>query len=284
MSSNLPKAVQDQIDRANQAQQSLSANTEQQDQLSAHVDDSKQGEQEKQQQVTNQQPDNRENDVDYWKNRYNVLQGKYNKEVPALSSKIREQQTRIEELEKRPEQNGSYLSDEEKEEYGDVAHMMERVAKQAADDATKQVRETAAQTSQTLYYKDLDSLATDWRVKNVDDGFNDWLDEIDPISGYQRRDLLMDAFSSRDVERTASIFNAYTDLNTSKASTPANNQEPPFLPKSHSGNGDQAPTTNQGRRFTRAEIKAFYDDKARGVYRGREQEADAIEREIFASS
>lgn len=276
MSSNLPKAVQDQINKANEAQKNLSVNTDTADHQQAHKENNEQ-----QQQQENKQPqaaDNRSNDDNYWKNRYDVLQGKYNKEVPALSAKLRDMQTRISELEKAPQKEVSYLSDDEREEYGDVATMMERVAKQAAEDATKSIKETTTQTSQSLYYKDLDSAASGWREKNVDDGFNDWLDEIDPMSGYLRRDLLMDAFSSHDAIRTAQIFNAYGDLNKGKAKADLLQPEP--MPNSLVNEQQHNP---ERRTFTRAEIKQFYQDKTNGKYNGREEEAAAIEREIFAS-
>jgi len=288
MSNNLPTAVQKQIDAAAAAQQGLEGNTEKPDQAPAPIEVVEQPQSQRQEeklaepvQEAKQPAEDKENDPQYWKARHDVLQGKYNKEVPALSSDIRELKRTIEELNRKPEPEKSYLSDEEREEYGDVATMMERIAKQAAKDATDPVKETSQQASQQLYYRDLDGLAEGWAKTNGEPGFNEWLDETESMSGRTRRELLNDAFSSGNAERTAMFFNAYGSAPNKEADANRDPDQPKPLPKP--AKGEELSTDPVTDRYTGAQIKQFYDDKVAGKYRGREEEAKAIEQQIFAS-
>lgn len=281
----LPDVVRKQAERANAAQQSLSGNP---DKSAPNADEFEQQQQQQQEaekpntenEAKQDKPDNKEADPEYWKNRFMTLQGKYNKEVPALSNQLSQLRQQIEQLEKKPVAPTPYLTDEEREEYGDIGSMMERVARKAAEDATKPLVETHQKTQQQTYYEQLDGAAKNWRDINEDEGFNAWLDELDPMAGTTRRELLNSAFEAKDAKRTATFFNTWGEANKpATAKRTENMEQQPTMP--NTAKGEQQVTTPPT--FTSKQIKQFYDEKARGAYKGREAEAAAIERQIFES-
>lgn len=281
----LPDVVRKQAERANAVQQSLSGNP---DETAPNTEEFEQQQQQQQEaekpnaenEAKQAKPDDKEADPEYWKNRFMTLQGKYNKEVPALSNQLSQLRQQIEQLEKKPVAPTPYLTDEEREEYGDIGSMMERVARKAAEDATKPLVETHQKTQQQTYYEQLDGAAKNWRDINEDEGFNAWLDELDPMAGTTRRELLNSAFEDKDAKRTATFFNTWGEANKPASGKRKDDRElQPTMP--NTAKGEQQVNTTPT--FTSKQIKQFYDDKARGAYKGREAEAEAIERQIFQS-
>jgi hypothetical protein len=287
----LPEAVRKQRDAAEAAQKQLSGNPDeqapnnepeqpkqQQQEVPAQEPNSQKQEPPKQE----QQPDERENDPQYWKNRFLTLQGKYNKEVPALTTENAELKRELEQAQKQPDkQPESVLTEEELEEYGDLGPMIERVARRIADERTKPLEESTKQATQQAYFAQLDDLSPGWRDINTDEGFNDWLDELDVATNRRRRTLLEEAFNSGDAKRTAYFFNTWANTNKPAADKQPQDNGPSPLPDSHQR--ETAREQFDQPAFTSAEIQQFYADKAKGKYRGREEEAAAIEKQIFAS-
>lgn len=283
--SGLPQAVQKQIDAANAAVERQANPDESARQQSAQQEQAQ--EQQQQQQAPSsqeqQKPDNaeRENDPTYWKNRFLTLQGKYNKEVPELSQQLAQANATIDSLNKQAKSGEDaikrYLTDDEREEYGDLGELIERVLHRSEDSRREVETSERTQTdTRNSFVTELTSLAPDWEAKNTDDGFNDWLDDIDDLTGRQRRELLIEAHQVLNAKRVAAFFNAYQGTHQAAAT-----DEPSPLP--NNGNGVNHDLGNDAPVITQGFIKQFYTDKAQGRYKGREAEAAAIEKQIFAS-
>jgi hypothetical protein len=145
-----------------------------------------------------------------------------------------------------------------------------------------------------------------WQELDRDPGFNQWLIELDPFSGVRRLDMLRAAYAGGDAVRTGRFFKAYIQEHTDYTQNPSGYQpqtQQPYQPNGgYAGNGagpvnlaDYAapgrasnatpgPGAPDRRIWTTSEIQTFYDGRLKGRFRGREQEADRMERDIFAAA
>jgi len=150
-------------------------------------------------------------------------------------------------------------------------------------------------------------LAGRWDRINTSSDFKIWLQGIDPFSGVTRNEMLQHAYHSGDAIRTGRFFKAYMAEHNEHTVTPPiatptqtvpapvrNGHAAPAgsprledfaAPGRAAGSGAQggngAPTT---RTWSRPEIAAFYRDRTRGVFRGREEESRRLEESIFAAN
>jgi hypothetical protein len=239
--------------------------------------------------------------------RYEVLKGKYNKEVPDLATRLNDQSTLIRNLQdqlaliRKPveesvkakslleevaeDPNVKYLKDE----YPEVYKGLEAVAKKIEESAntkikalTDQFEEEKTHTKKTdseRFYEDLDKV-DGWRDINRSDEFNNYLDEIEPLTGFKRRSILTDAYTSLDSSRVKSFFTDFA------VRTPrANNVDEVVVDTVKKEKGISPNTvsvkkivdrSNKKENFIKAsEITKFRDDVRRGVYTGRQKEQDA---------
>jgi len=181
-----------------------------------------------------------------------------------------------------------FLSDEELEEYGDLAGIIERVAKQMVErelaptrQKVESIAERSAETERERFEDGLTKRVKDWRVINEDPKFIAWLQEVDDFSGQQRTTLIHNAAAQRDIERVAAFFAAFKEQ---PGGTPPTRRDPRAreLPGTHRGDSEP-PASSQKRTYSNAEIRELYDQKRRGAYRGRDQEWRAIEADISAA-
>jgi hypothetical protein len=162
------------------------------------------------------------------------------------------------------------------------------------------IQQTQRRTMYDVLYEDV----PEWKEINHHPAFHQWLSFPDPYSGLQRHQLLQDAFSRQDADRVVAFFQGFL----AEASGPPTNSSgigtsaPPLVnPGSNApgnGNGSGRPTLEDfaapGRArsapqelppdkpvYTQAQIAKFGDEKRRGLWRGREAEVEAIERDIF---
>lgn len=156
--------------------------------------------------------------------------------------------------------------------------------------ATNQVANT-----RESFHSDLTRAVPDWRAVNDDANFHRWLLEIDSFSGLQRDTLLKDAYDNLDLGRVVSIFTAFKRASgaTPTAAAPAAASAPaPAAPTARerlerqvapgrASTGTTPPQANQKKQWTRDDIAVFYRDKMAGRFKGREQEMQALERDIF---
>ena len=201
-----------------------------------------------------------------WEQRYRVLQGKYNAEVPrmqqelnAATGQITALQGQIETLLERqqsapaPEPAASdevqYLRPQDREEYGNemvdfvsraakeahgrqISAMEQRIAEltaqvQAAQQAADNVRQRQVTSEASALDQYLNQHAPGWVDLNNDPQFLTWSNQIEPFSGATRLNLLRAAYSQGDGPRVAAIFNAFSQEHASPPNDSGVTASPP---------------------------------------------------------
>jgi hypothetical protein len=279
-----------------------------------------------------------------WEQKYKVLQGKYNAEVPRLQTKVRDQDEAIRQLREQltatqnllaslsaqresapagdppsartPAQPTRLVKDEEVREFGaDLIDVMRRVVReeqasllpeidrrvapvaqrvdQVAQAATS-VAQRVAQSDQQTVLSMLDQQVPKWRELNEDQGFLEWLDQIDPFSGYKRGALLQQAYKAHDGPRVVAFFNGYLKEHAAvtppappaapaPAAAPQKTLDKFVAPGTPKTGAASTPDGSGKRVWSRAEIGKFYADVQAGRYRTRPDEQKKLEADIFAA-
>jgi hypothetical protein len=237
-------------------------------------------------------------EIEKLRNRYASLRGKYDAEVPRLHQQLKDTDSRMRQLlaenqslrkeiaEK--EQSKSYITDEDKETYGeDMVDLVRRGAREEgakyAAEAAKlkaevdslreqvRVRDADAQASRVEnFYRTLTVECPDWEAQNTDKGFLEWLNEADPVYGFQRNEALQRAFNALDPHRVSAIFNQYRQ--SKRTENPLAKQ---VSPSRHSASVNPQPAP---RHWSQADIAKFYEAWTRNEIS--DDEAHKIEQEI----
>lgn len=233
-----------------------------------------------------------------------VLQGKYNAEVPRLAAAVKAEQEARVRAEKEAEELRKKLAaaplvtPEEVKEFGEpLVEMTRKVAREETRPVIEEneklkgeVKDLRAQVESTqkvgsslntqAFYSALDAKVPNWRVTNDTPEFLKWLDEVDPLSGRARQEILDDAQNALDASRVAAFFSSYEASVQSRAAPRTEALNDQVVP-STTRTEPPAPQKNQ-KIWTPASITKFYDDLRRGRYTA--EEAGRIERDIDAAS
>lgn len=239
-------------------------------------------------------PDDSQSKDDY-EHRFKVLQGKYNSEVPRLSSENKELKQSLKSLQdqlddlKAAKSFEPLVKPEEIEEYGEgLVDLARRVAQEELSKKDAQIKKLEAKldalegvTTKTVekdFFTSLSDKVSDWAKINDDKAFHKWLDETDELTGMRRQDLLSQAEQARDAERVAKFFKAFKKTSNRQATETNTALETQLAP-----NNTKTPSTPSAKKlWTRAEIKEFYDRMRRGQVP--DKDAVAIEADIHAAS
>jgi hypothetical protein len=256
-----------------------------------------------------------------YEQRWRSLQGMYNSETTSLKAENNQLGQRVGQLEQlltslsTPQQQSAaqtrvdkLITDKDVEDYGDSIDVMRRAAREEVASANQQVADLRdmvmqlqanvvpkvdgvmqrqALNAEQVFWTELSSYVPDWREINANQGFHDWLLDIDPLSGLNRQTYLDTAQNQLNAQRVAGFFKTWQSLNSvpvalSPRSVAASQLEKQIAP----GRGRAASAVvnnNDTKSYTRADVAKFFDDVRKGMYKGREQERDRIERDIFAS-
>jgi len=149
-----------------------------------------------------------------------------------------------------------------------------------------------------------------WQQLDTDAGFNAWLNDIDQFSGARRLDMLREAYAGGDAVRTGRFFKAYlhehTDYSRMPQAQPAQTAYP-VTPRNGNGGGyygngagqvdlaayaapgrasnaTPGPGAPERRLWTNRDIQSFYEGRLKGRFKGREQEAERLERDILLAA
>ena len=255
--------------------------------------------------------------------KWRTLQGMYNAEVPRLHAQNREMQTRMQQMEQllatmsasrtqQPTQQVQapvLVTEEDKAEYGESIDMMRKVSReelipvaqeiaaikrilaQLQTNVVPQVQNLAqrqALSAEQQFWADLTKAVPNWRTVNDNDAFQNWLLDIDPLSGISRQTILDDAQRNLDVARVVNFFRTWNEMNGAadvaqdtnrKAS--ASELERQVAPGR--GRNTGTPTGGNAKTYSPEDITKFFTEVRQGRYKGREAERDRIERDIFAA-
>jgi len=254
--------------------------------------------------------------------RYRTLQGMYNADTARLRAENGQLGQRVSQLEQllssmaaapqpaptTPTQYEKLVTDKDVEEYGDSIDVMRRAAREevlsarAEIDALKRafsqlqtnvvpkvegVVQRQALNAEQMFWSELSAEVPDWRDINANQDFHNWLLEVDPLSGMSRQTFLDNAQNQLDSRRVAGFFKTWQSLNSGSVAQQTRSAAASQLEKQIApGRGRTSSSTATGtetKTYTRAEVAKFFDDVRKGLYKGREQERDRIERDIFAA-
>lgn len=256
---------------------------------------------------------------DPWKERFLTLEGKYKaetvpalREVTSLKMVVADLKTNIADLtsklaqaaQPKPEPKAPKPMPESVKEFSDehpeaVETINYYAEKRIEDEVTRRVEEKMkeingqidqkfGQVNQMSFEDKLGSQVTDWRIINEDPEFISWLSERPRYSPYTKLELLRSAVASRDITTTVSFFEDFAKLkNPSPSPEPQPKATPDkkiekFVSPSSKGANAQV-NVPEPEVISRKDIKEYYADVAKGKYKGREKEAEAIEARINAA-
>lgn len=236
------------------------------------------------------EPQQETRDATYWRHRFDVLQGKYNAEVPALRKEINALNEELKATDRSPESAAkraheavAELTEAEVEEFGpDLVNLIKRVVGnvggsedvEGIKNDLSQLKDERQQDATARFWTDLEIQVPDFRAINADSAFHGWLAEHDPLSGKARQDLLVSAQQALDPYRVAAIFKSFAGA-SQKSPQPAvpDDQVHPRQTRA------AAPEPQPGKIWAREEITRFYREKSSYP----KEEAAAIEADIFAA-
>lgn len=251
---------------------------------------------------------------DYWQQRFNVLQGKYNSEVRQMADENRDLKARNERSEQRlneleqtlreqrdnqPVDLKQHFSEEELDAFGEeTLNLVYRTANRLSDDKVaqvrdelrgdvEQVRQTQQQTQDERFWDALEQAVPDYATINDDPRFHQWLAQsvdVHTPQGMQQqtRQALLESYQQQGNARgVASLFTQFKAAGTGGQSDPREQRE---VPPRTSGAPAQQTAPQGGEWFTNDDIQAHYNDhrwqrKDPEGWRAREQE---IERAVAA--
>lgn len=242
----------------------------------------------------------------------------YDADVPRLHAQNQELVRRVQQMEqlvatmqsapapKPTPEPKSTLTEDEIEEYGESIDIMRKVSQEVAwqyqqridslqatieqlrGHVVPRVEHLASQNEQRAeqsFWAELQAAVPNWREINENPAFQSWLLEVDTLSGLSKQTYLDDAQRNQDAARVASFFTSWQTASGAPAAQPNRSKSQSELEKQVSpGRGRTGPTPTAGpRTYTPQDITAFFADVRTGRYRGKEQDRDAIERDIFAA-
>ena len=157
--------------------------------------------------------------------RYSVLQGKYNAEIPRLHEELRNLRSQLEKKpEKKPEQPEKTVDPKDYEDFGDEMVQLVEYTK-TQDGVIRELREEVktlkeeignvnnrqTQTDEERFWTTLDNAVPDWEDVNRDKQFLDWLAVKEPLIGASRQDILDNARNSLDSARVITLFKMFKE-------------------------------------------------------------------------
>ena len=250
-------------------------------------------------------------DAAYWRNRCEVVLGKYNSEVPRLSAELAHVKRQLSELQSAKvatpatviaegdDYRSPHVNDEIRasraylkmaKEFGtDYAEThfegAALSARQAARAEMQPMQDQMALSATDRLHADIARLSPNWMTTNDDPKFVTWAQSNkEPYSGMTVIDLLNSAYKSGDASRVAAIFNDYNQMLTSTTSATGTAALPSVddlvAPSRRGSSAQTNADLHQGKIWTELEIDKFYDDHSRGRYENRQKEAKEIEAEI----
>lgn len=299
----LPEAIQRQADFADEYDRQVAAQATPQAEPPQEVTEDSGSAQTVQTQTTNPS----ESELEKYKARYSSLQGKYDSEVPVLTSRNKELEARVQQLldensklrevqiQRDAEADGLTAADET--QYGqDMLNMVKRGIKQETAQQRKELEQLRLQLQQQKaeaeraraedqrqrdlqFAATMEKLVPGWTTQNEDQNFIQWLQYADPTWGIQRQQLLNQAAQSYDVQRVAAIFNLYRSETAQKQKeSPLSQQVSP----THTASAN--PPSSGAAKWTSDKIAQFYEDARHGMYTPEEEERIANEIDAAVAS
>lgn len=255
-----------------------------------------------------------------YEQKWKTLQGMYNADTAQLNAQNQQLNGRLQQMENlistmqetpaaapAPEKPVTLLTEDEVEEYGESIDIMRKVSQEIAGGYQQQI-DRLQQTIQQLsghvvprveqlanqqahsaeqgFWSALSDAVPDWREINDNTAFQAWLLEIDPLTNMTRQTYLDSAQRDMDANRVAKFFTAWSKATGTTSAQPNRSASNSELAKQVVPGKGRNTGTHQGgenRTYSPADLTAFYKSVREGKFRGKEEERDKIERDIFAA-
>jgi len=144
----------------------------------------------------------------------------------------------------------------------------------------KEVQENQAITVQQNFWKYIDIQVPDNESVNQDPRWLAWLGEIIPGTSFTRRDALRDAERKNNAEQIVELFNQFK----TSVGLPVTSTVKPSLQGEVSPINPGAPSSEvgipAGETYTRAQVKEFFNDRAKGRYKHLPDDGQSLEDDI----
>jgi hypothetical protein len=249
-----------------------------------------------------------------WEQKYHTLKGKFDAEVPRLYAQVREMNGQISQLtadvatakatqaQPVPASTPTLITEQDKEAFGsDLIDLIDRATEAKLAGSRQQeakliaeiaelkgklgnVSERQVVSDKDRYETSLTAAVPNWQALNVDQGFLNWLAEVDPVYGMPRQYALNNAYEALDAARTATIFNQYSKSLApapAASSNRADLQRQVAPTRSRTSPAPSNPNVDK-RVYNQQDIDAFYTEWRRGLID--EAEAVQIEKDIHAAT
>jgi regulator of replication initiation timing len=310
---SLPRAVQQQVEEADALVAQLNGAQPVNPDTGEPIVTEPQPAPEPQPQPISQEPDPKPAVPDEtWEQRYHSLKGKFDAEVPRLYAQVREMNDQIKQLvadnavlkaqpaaPATPAPAKTLITEQDKEAFGtDLIDLIDRATEQKLAGSREleaqlraeinelkgklgNVSERQVVSDKDRYETALTAAVPDWQALNVDQGFLNWLAEVDPVYGMPRQYALTNAYEALDATRTANIFNQYKKSIAPATQNRANLQSQVAPTRSRTSPAPTNPNVDK-RVYTQQDIDAFYSEWRRGLID--EAQAVQIENDIHAAT
>lgn len=227
-----------------------------------------------------------------WEQRYKVLQGKYNAEVPNLQRELRALTDTVKTLKEKAEQAPpeKLVKPEEVDQYGEqFIDMVQRAAEEKFGPERAQLLSKIAvleerlngvagnqeQAAQATFFADLAKAAPDWEAVDKEEGWKVWLAQYDPEARRVRQNLLDDALVARDAPYVAAMISKWKAQRQARAKPSLETLAAPSTQKT------PPPEAPAKKTWTKAEVDAFYREASKPRNsKYSEEEAARIEQDI----
>lgn len=159
--------------------------------------------------------------------------------------------------------------------------LKKKIEQLEAREAAELQRKAEARTVETYnaFLRDLAAEVPNYAEVDKDPRFAVFMNDIDPRTGVKRMNTFRLAEEYRDAERVAEYFKEFLEI-PSPVSKKKSLEDHVTPVASSSSNAPTRLNDPKKETFTEQEVKNFFDDIARGVYKKRVKEADEIEARI----
>lgn len=242
-----------------------------------------------------------------WEQKYRVIQGKYDAEVPRLHAQVKDISGKLQLAMDKinampvtpvdPPKVERLVNDQDVETYGqDLIDLQRRVAREVAQEfqgkldayaaenkaLRDQIQQTGDQVGTMSFEQSLHRALPDFDEINADPAWIGWLDEVDPLLRAPRRTVAQEAFENGDV---AAIVHYVTLFRQSAKPVQVNKRqadlERQVAPSRTTASN--APASGQGKIYSTSQVESMFnkvrDLNIRGDYDG----ATKLEAEITAA-
>ena len=227
-----------------------------------------------------------------------------NEEVRRLRAELSEAQEEIQKVIAEGKKPGAerFLSEDEADELGDVLEVNSRMVKGILEEelesgaVAEHIKALIAKSQQVNKTDPVNSVTELWNlVEQYSEGAKDinrndprWVDYLEgysAVTGVQHRDAANHAIDNDDAIALSAMFDDFKRINgATSPDLPGTPKPPAVRPEKVLSPATDLVSQFDDETWSQAEVSGFYNDLTRGVFKGRESEAQQYEERIMAAA